>query len=108
MPDVNEKFVLMEHYSSGFSSNFYAYSAIFYDANTSFGWRPVLQSRESEQIMHSFGGLLEEKNCAQIKENLEKVQAKQVIAEENDCNVLLECGFSLKKKIENYCLLNKT
>ncbi|HLC36449.1 MAG TPA: hypothetical protein VJK05_02475 [archaeon] len=112
---LSPPFKLLEETDSRFaviSDNFqlnldlYAYSAIFYDLSTPFGWKTELQSKESEALMHSLSPLCKANSCSELKSAFKKINAEEIISNDACCNSLTQCNFTIKKQIQNWCLVS--
>ena len=48
---------------------------------------------------------IDNKNCRDLNNILNKLKVKEIIAYENKCDFLITCNLKEKSRIENYCHL---
>jgi hypothetical protein len=105
-PYVNERYVIPNSpiRKTSYPNAYYSYGAIYYNLSTSGGWYPSMANYNYIEKLENLATLMKNKDCNKLKSELNELNTSEIIAYDENCNFLNECGFNKKINKSKVCL----
>jgi len=103
LPYIEGKF-FMVGYEKSYGKAFYSYAPIYYNTNTISGWSQQETNSSHLTNIKEIRNQFQQKNCEEFTNAIKKAGATEIIAYDENCEFLKNCGLKEKIKKQRVCL----